>query len=183
MRKLRLYSILIVLVISFCCYGDVQSEIDSGWQDMYRGNFTQARNIITNIISSDASSVDKASATLRLGWVDVFEAIANGQYAQAKTTVDSLKTQYAGNESLGLCVFRTAERMEWDDQLDIAKELYGDAKLLNGEYSAKATWHEVYTEGSTVPTYDHCGIHGGFNGTRMEHNTTAPIDGGGNSSL
>lgn len=43
--------------------------------------------------------------------------------------------------------------------------------------------HEVYTKGSTVPTYDHCGVLGGFNGDRMHHDSTAPIDGGGNSGL
>jgi len=144
MKKLQLCSLLFIFVISLCCYGDVQSEIDSGWQDMYRGNFTQARGIITNIISSDASSADKASANLRLAWVGVFEAIDNGQYAQAKTMVGSLKTQYAGNASLGSYILRTAERMEWDDQLDVAKELYGDAKLLDSQCSAKATWRELW---------------------------------------
>jgi len=41
--------------------------------------------------------------------------------------------------------------------------------------------HEVYTNGSTVPTYSNNCIFGGFNGERMHHNSTAPTDGGGNS--
>ncbi len=55
--------------------------------------------------------------------------------------------------------------------------------------SPEPSWasHEVYTavEHTTkVPTYDHCKIHGGFNGTRM-HNDTGyePDDGGGNTGL
>ena len=43
--------------------------------------------------------------------------------------------------------------------------------------------HEVYTNGSVVPIYDNCGVHGGFNGDRMDHNSTPPRDGGGNFAL
>jgi len=130
--------------MSFCCCADVQSEIESGWQKMYEGKFTQARSYYGSIISSEASSTDKSSANLCLAWVDVFEAIDNGQYAQAKTTVDLLKTQYPADWALGIYVFRTAEKMEWANQLDIAKGFYAEAKLLDGEFSAKATWHEMW---------------------------------------
>ncbi|MCK4886577.1 MAG: hypothetical protein KAS96_04255, partial [Planctomycetes bacterium] len=144
MKRVKFFSFFSIFILSFCCYGDVQSEIDSGWQDMYGGDFTQARSIITNIISSDASSADKTNADLCLGWVDVFEAISNGQYAQAKAKVDLLKSEYATNWALGIYIFRTAEKMEWDDQLDIAKELYGEAKLLDDQFSAKVTWREMW---------------------------------------
>ena len=123
--KRVVFSSIGMLVISFYCYGDVQSDFTSGWQKICDGNFAQARSHYSSVISSEASSPDKANANLRLAWVDVFEAIANGQYAQAKTIVDTLKTQYTGNESLALYIFRTAERMEWKMQFDLAADLYG----------------------------------------------------------
>ena len=144
MKSVKPCLFCLLLVISSCGYGDVQSEIESGWQKIYEGDFAQARSHYNKIVSSEASFADKSNADLCLGWVGVFEAIANGQYAQAKANVDALENQYVNDWSLGIYVFRTAEKMEWDNQLDIAKELYGEAKLLDGEFSAKATWREMW---------------------------------------
>jgi len=144
MKRVKFLSFFGVFVVSFCCYADVQSEIESGWQKMYEGDFAQARSHYSSIISSEASSADKSSASLCLAWVGVFEAIDSGQYGQAKTAVDVLKSQHSKNWALGIYVFRTAEKMEWSNQLDIAKKLYADAILLDDAYSAKATWREAW---------------------------------------
>ena len=67
----------------------------------------------------------------------------------------------------------------------IGSTVEDDYNYSYGQGTGSNVSHEIYTAGTTVPTYDHCGILGGFDVTddRMHDDGNAPDDGGGNYDL